>query len=68
MGEWLHRVHTPAFTPMSKIDLLIIVCGDVRYKQRAVLFINYFKVVPIMALLLLERVVRAGMIKGANNI
>ena len=68
MGEGLHRVHTPASTPMSKTGLLIMVCGDVRYKQRAVLFINYFKIVPIMALLLLQRVGTAGMIKGSSNI
>lgn len=68
MREWLHRVHTPAFVPMSKIGLVIMVCGDVRYNQRTVLFINYSKIVPIMALLLLQRVVTAGMIKSSNNI
>lgn len=64
MGEGIHRVHTPAFRPMSKIGLLVMVCGDVRYKQRAVLFISYFKIVPPMTFLLLQRVVTAGMIKG----
>lgn len=42
----------------------MMVCGDVRYKPRAVLFISYFKIVPPMTFLLLQRVVTAGMMKG----
>lgn len=53
-----------AFTPMIKIGLSIMVCGDAKYKQRAILYINYFKIVPSIPLCLLQRVVTSGMIKG----
>jgi len=57
VGEGLHRLRIPAFVPVSEISLVIIICGDVGYKLRAVLIINYFKIVPIIVSLLLQKVV-----------
>lgn len=65
VGEGIHRVHTPAFTLMSKIGLLVTVYEDVRYKLRGILFINHFKIVPITALLLSQRVFTSGMIEDS---